>query len=172
MHPERLVLSILGFTLVALLPRIGRRLVLHLAYHAVLRAYPALERHPRRRRLLCSRDGVALLALLCNAAAKRTPTLYRHKAFLIHAAVIRSRRSDWWIDTHVTRPGDVPRSVLLLDTTIGPILDLEHVQLSFHLQQRDLVRFFRHAPTAQGRRWMGIPLQPRAEALTLAWLNR
>jgi hypothetical protein len=172
MHPERIVLSLLGFTLVALLPRIGRRLALHLAYHAVLRAYPALERHPRRRRLLCSRDGVALLALLCNAAAKRTPTLYRHKAFLIHAAVMRSRRSDWWIDTYTAGLDKTPRSVLLLDTTIGPILDLEHVQLSFHVQQRDLVRFFRRAPTAQGRHWKGVPLQPHAEALALAWLNR
>ncbi len=172
MHPEWTLLSILGCALVALLPRIGRRLALQLAYHAVLRAYPALERHPRRRRLLCSRDGVALLALLCNAAAKHRPTLYRHKAFLIHAAVVRSRRRDWWIDTHATAPGAAPRPILLLNTTIGPILDLERVQLSFHLHQRDVARFFRHAPAAQGRRWMGVPLQPHIEALALAWLNR
>lgn len=151
------------------LPMIGRRMLLHMAYVGVLRAYPALEQHPNRQRLLRSRDGIALLALLCNAAAKQNPALYRHKLTLVRATVARSKRSEWWIDPHRFDQGHPVAYGIFIETSIGPILDLERVQMVFHITEAD-ARFFCNAPTATGRTWAGIPLQSRAEELALAFL--
>lgn len=153
------------------LPMIGKMFRLHMAYIGVLRAYPALEQHPRRHRLLRSRDGIALLALLCNAAAKRNSALYRHKLTLIRATVARSGRSEWWIDPHRFDEGYPVAYGIFIETTIGPICDLDRVQVVFHITEAD-ARFFRNAPTTNGRTWAGIPLQGRAEEIARAFLEQ
>lgn len=55
---------------------------------------------------------------------------------------------------------------------IGPILDLERAQISAHVSAADAAAHFADAPDANGRRWAGIPLQPRAVEIARAFLDR
>ncbi|NJO81554.1 MAG: hypothetical protein HC828_01500 [Blastochloris sp.] len=167
--------TLAGFTaLLLVLPLIGRVFVLSMAYRAVLRHYPALAVHPNRARLHRSRDGLALLTLLCNAAAKQHPELYRYKVPLLRAVVARSRRREWWAQAHTHDQATTYLNTVavFVETTIGPILDLPGVQLSAHISAEDARRYFRRAPCPNGRPWAGIPLQARAEEIARAYLDR
>ena len=63
-------------------------------------------------------------------------------------------------------------SVVFIETTIGQILDISCVQISAHISTEDATRYFSEAPEANGRKWAGIPLQPRAEEIALAFVSR
>jgi len=129
------------------------------------RIYPALTR---------SRDGLAVALLLLNAAAKTNPALYEHKVVLLRAVVDASQRGAWWMSPHdhplATTYTDT--SVVYVETTIGPILDLERVQISAHVSAPDAIQHFADAPTADGRGWAGIALQPRAAEIAREFLAR
>lgn len=141
---------------------------------AALRCYPALNNRRALRQLTASRDGLAVALLLLNAAAKQHPRLYRHKVPLLRAVVAASERGEWWMEQH---DHDQTTSytntyAVFVETTIGPILDIPRVQLSAHIRAEDAARHFADAPEANGRRWAGLPLQPRAEEIARAFVSR
>lgn len=144
------------------------------AARAVLRCYPALDTPQARKALLGSRDGLALLTLLCNAAAKQHPHLYRHKVPLLHAVVAASSREEWWAVAHTHQEATSYKDtvLILVDTGIGPILDLSGIQLTAHVSKPDAARYFPNAPEANGRRWAGVPLQARAAEIAAAFIER
>lgn len=144
------------------------------AAHATLRYFPAAYTRGSVRRLLTSRDGLAVLLLLCNTAAKQHPRLYRYKVLILHATVAATALSDWWIDEHTHKDASTytDTMIIFIETTVGPILDIPRVQLSAHVSKADAARFFPNAPQANGRRWAGIALQPRAAEIAAAFIQR
>lgn len=142
------------------------------AIAAALRYYPQLDTPAARRQLWASRDGLAVALLLLNREAKVRPQLYRHKVPLLRAVIQRSDRSEWWAQEHTHREASTYTDtfVIFVETSIGPILDLERVQISAHISRADLTRCFWGAPEANSRRWSGIPLQERAAELAAAYL--
>ncbi|NTU78981.1 MAG: hypothetical protein HGA45_06195, partial [Chloroflexales bacterium] len=135
--------------------------------------YPQLDTPAARRQLQASRDGLAVALLLLNREAKVRPQLYRHKVPLLRAVIERSDPGEWWAQEHTHRLATTYTDtfVIFVETSIGPILDLERVQISAHVSRADLARFFPGAPEANGRRWSGIPLQERAAELATAFLT-
>lgn len=114
-----------------------------------------------RARFLDSPTGAALLALLCNAAAKTFPALYAEKSLLLRHAIALS--GDWWATPHQygdTYPAD---TVIYLETLVG--------RMAFHVKRSDplLVDVLSTAPTSD-RGWDGQSLQSRARELALVWL--
>lgn len=177
-HDTLLTLLLLAAAaLLRILNRLGRRRPSEAAIRAVkatLSCYPALNSYQAAARLTASRDGLAVALLLLNAAAKANPALYAHKVALLRAVVDASRRGEWWAERH-----DHPLATaytdtyaVFVETSIGPILDLERVQISAHVSAADAATHFGDAPPANGRRWAGIPLQPRAAELAMAFLNQ
>lgn len=140
-----------------------------------LRCYPALNNRRAYRRLTASRDGLAVVLLLLNAAAKSHPELYEHKVLLLRAIVAASRDDEWWVEQH-----DHPQAtdyqgtcVVFVETTIGPILsDVPRVQLAAHISADDAASHFPNTPAANGRSWSGISLQPHAEEIAKAFIRR
>jgi hypothetical protein len=104
-----------------------------------------LSRHQRR--FLQSLDGKALLAHLCNAAAKEfNPSFYEYKSDLIFQA-IEGNPQAWQED-----------GIVYVETPVG--------QVSFHVfegEDDDL-------PPAHGRVWCGLPNQWKARSMALGWL--
>jgi hypothetical protein len=137
-----------------------------------------------------SADGLALLALLANAAAKDVPALYRHKALLVGAACQAADAGHWWVDTH--RYAKIQRFDWLnrlnfwwermtgkyLLTTSMTIYFIETglpfagdtLQLAFHFRPGDELPDLPNAPLANGRKWRGQRAQPKAGQIALNWL--
>jgi hypothetical protein len=163
--------------LLALLARMGRPRLSRNVQHgirAALRCFPTLPQRRAYRRLIASRDGLAVAMLLLNAAAKTRKELYQHKVPLLRAIVDTSRRDEWWIERH-----DHPLATdytgtiaVFVETSIGQILpDIPRVQLSVHISAEDAAQF-PDAPAPAGRTWAGIALQARAEAIAHAFMIR
>lgn len=126
-----------------------------MAAAAVLKAW---DLEDTRNHFTTHPDGWALLALLCNARAKTETHLYTYKAPLVYAAIQHAEPGTWWVDTHAH--GDYGNAVVFLETRFG--------QLAFHFSE--LPDWLTNAPSANGRRWSGVPLQPHAYDLALEWL--
>lgn len=141
---------------------------------ATLRCYPALNNRRTFRRLTTDRDGLAVALLLLNTAAKQYTGLYRHKVPLLRAVVAASQATEWWMEKHDHDQATTYTNtyVIFVETTIGQILDIARVQISAHISAEDATRYFSDAPEANGRKWAGIPLQPRAEEIALAFVSR
>jgi len=160
------------------------------ACRAVLAAWNIDERHAAV--LLGSADGLALLALLCNAAAKQNPNLYQYKAQLVAAACRATPRNRWWIDQHrfaiATPVGWFNRLNLWWESRFGwylaattmPIVFIETgvpfdgdtLQLAFHFRPGDDLPDLGNAPTAQGRHWRKQRAQARAAQIAADWLTQ
>ncbi len=123
--------------------------------------------------LAANRDGLAVALLLLNAAAKANPALYAYKVALLRALVDASGRDDWWAERHdhPETTSDTGTVAIFVETTIGPILDLERVQISAHVSNEDAAAHVPDAPAPSGRRWARVALQPRAAQIAAAFIN-
>ena len=160
------------------------------ACREVMAAWAIDERHTAN--LLGSADGLALLALLCNAAAKQHPYLYHLKALLVAAACRATPRNCWWVDRHryaiVTQVGWFDQLNLWWHARFGwylyaismPIIFIETglpfagdtLQLAFHFRPGDELPDVGNAPTANGRTWRGQRAQANAGQIATDWLSR
>jgi hypothetical protein len=141
---------------------------LHMAGHAVLAAW---QIDPSRAdRFFSSSDGLALLALLCNAAAKQHPNLYGFKSALVAAACRATPNDRWWADTHQYGESDQEQMPVYLIETGLPFAG-ETLQLAFHFRPGDELPDVGNAPTANGRKWRGQRAQANAAQILVDWLN-
>lgn len=150
----------------------------------------ALDEHDAAT-LLGSADGLALLALLCNTAAKQYPTLYQYKALLVAAACRATPRHFWWVDTHryalATQVGWCNQLNLWWESRFGwylhattmPIIFIETGlpfgddtrQLAFHFRPGDELPDLGSAPTANGRMWRKQRAQANVARIAADWLH-
>jgi hypothetical protein len=148
------------------------------------------ERHTAA--LLGSADGLALLALLCNAAAKSNPNLYQFKALLVAAACRATPRNRWWVDSHryalATPVGWCNRLNLWWESRFGwylyattmPIVFIETglpfeggtLQISFHFRPGDELPDVGNAPSANGRTWRKQRAQANAAHIAQQWIEK
>jgi hypothetical protein len=126
---------------------------------------------PFQEHFVADGESLALLALLCNQAAKLADArgdqavaqqLYAAKPILLRAA-LQSPGLVWWAAPHTWGRGTIALFVEL-PPPVG--------QIAFHLQgdEPELADLFAAVPTADGRRWDGLPKQSRAGELARAWL--
>ena len=95
-----------------------------------------------------SQDGLAVLANCCNAAAKDYDNdLYLHKPRLI-------------VEASQNNPGAWANEGIVY-------IETPHGQMSFHVFEDEDDGL----PAANGRTWSGIPLQPIAREVALAFLQ-
>lgn len=109
-----------------------------------------------------SPDGLVVISLLCNAAAKGQeygifpayPDFYDLKPVLIKAAAKRH--------THVWKQDDEDSLIVYFETCVG--------QISFHVfpEESD---FFNLLPNPNGREWRGGWMQDEAIGIALAFLG-
>lgn len=144
------------------------------AVDATLEHYPTLNNSRARSALLGSRDGLAIATLLLNAAAKQHPELYKHKVVLLRAIIEASKAHEWWAVEHTHPEATVYRDTVMIyvETTAGPLLDIDRIQLTAHVSKADADAYFADAPEANGRSWAGIPLQPRAAEIAAAYIEK
>jgi len=160
------------------------------ACHAVLAAWSHNERHTAA--LLGSTDGLALLALLCNAAAKNHSTLYQYKALLVSASCRATPRNRWWVDSHryavATQVGWFDRlnrwwesrfggylyatSMLIIFIETGQPFAGDTLQLAFHFRPGDELPDVGNAPPANGRMWRGQRAQAQAAQIAQQWIEQ
>ena len=137
---------------------------------AVLRVW-GLE--PFEKQFVADGESIALLALLCNQAAKLADVrgdhstakqLYHSKPILLRAA-LTSPGLVWWAAPHTWGRGTIALFIEL-PPPVG--------QIAFHLDgdEPELADLLAAAPEAEGRRWDGLPKQARAGELARAWLAR
>ena len=107
-------------------------------------------------------DGVAALALLCNAAAMDNLAFYCYKADLVALACIVAGREQSWVDWH--------DSVLVFFIETELLLDGELVQVSFHFPGDDYPDLAADWPRANGRGWRGQRVQARAAEIAHNYL--
>ncbi len=114
-------------------------------------------------------DGLAVLALLCNAGAKDWPGypgdlgLYALKAEAVRWACLAAWRERSWRDDHQEMPIFFVETGLLLDG--GPL------QLTFHFRQGDtLPDLPQDWPPAGGRHWRHQQAQPQALSIARSYL--
>lgn len=114
-----------------------------------------------RLRMLRDPTGAALLALLCNAAAKHDERLYAHKSALIRHAI--SLASDWWAKPHPYGEQYAADTVVYIETALA--------RFAFHCKRDDplLVDVLDSAPYSD-RGWGGVRLQEMARELAHQWL--
>ena len=74
--------------------------------------------------LLGNADGMTVLALLCNAAAKNEPAFYVYKAGLVATACIMAGRDNSYVDVHEDM------LVYFIETNLR--LDGERLHIAFH----------------------------------------
>ena len=133
---------------------------LHEAATAVLTVW-GLE--PFGEQFVADGESLALLALLCNQAAKLAEArgdhgtaerLYSFKPVLLRAA-LEFPSLDWWAAPHAWG-----RTTTVLFITVSPPVG----QLAFHIADDEplLADLLANAPAAEGRRWDGLPKQQRA----------
>lgn len=106
--------------------------------------------------------GTALLALLCNATAKREPSLYEHKSILIARALIDALRTKRpaWRQSHAGY-GEQYQTDLVI------YLDVDDIDvMAFHVRSDDavLAELLTLLPW-ESRPWSGRQLQPIAADL-------
>lgn len=154
--------------------RNARPVAILTAVDATLGHYPKLNNARARSALLGSRDGLAIATLLLNAAAKQHPELYKHKVVLLRAVIEASKAHEWWAVEHTHPEATVYRDTVMIyvETTAGPLLDIDHIQLTAHVSKADADAYFADAPEANGRSWAGIPLQPRAAEIAVAYIEK
>jgi hypothetical protein len=144
-------------------------------------------------------DGLAALALLCNAGAKDWPNrpgdpqLYALKADVVqyacHAAGrerswvtahIYARRARWswltrlniWWHEHIGFYLFGAETMLIYFLETGLSLEGEPLQLSFHFRPGDMLpRLPVDWPTANDRRWRGQAVQAQAFEIALTYLR-
>ncbi len=114
-------------------------------------------------------DGLALLALLCNAGAKDwpdragDPRLYALKAKVVRWACLAAWPSRSWRDEHEGMP------IFFVQT--GLLLDEAPLQIAFHFRAGDtLPELPADWPAAGGRRWRRQQAQPRALEIAHVYL--
>ena len=124
-------------------------------------AYHALD-WQRAEEMLADPRGAALLALLCNAAAKEAPAMYAFKYTLLRRAI--ELASDWWAAPHAYGDAYEADTVIYIENSIG--------RFSFHVRSSDpqIADLLADAPTSD-RGWSGKPLQPIAKQLAQSWIN-
>ena len=107
-------------------------------------------------------EGAALLALLCNAAAKERQLFYRYKYRLIAWAV--EQAADWW-----AAPA-APYGEYATDTVIY----IQHSErYAFHVEStNEHMAGLLIDPPRSERGWSGRALQPIARQLAAEWLAR
>jgi hypothetical protein len=115
-------------------------------------------------------DGLAALALLCNAGAKdwpgrpADPSLYRFKAELVRHACEQAGRARSWRDEHQGM------SIYFVETSL--LLLGEPLQLAFHFRPDDTQPALPPDwPAANGRRWRGQAVQAQAFEIALDYLR-
>jgi hypothetical protein len=120
-------------------------------------------------RFLDRADGLAALALLCNAGAKdwsnrpADPSLYRFKAELVRRACEQAGRDRSWRDEHQGM------SIYFVETSLCFLG--EPLQLAFHFRPDDtLPALPADWPAANSRRWRGQAVQAQAFEIALDYL--
>ena len=128
---------------------------------------------PFQQQFVADGESLALLALLCNQAAKLADVrgdhstaeqLYAYKPILLRAA-LSSPGLIWWAAPHTWGQGTIALFIEL-PPPVG--------QIAFHLQddEPELADLLATAPGAEGQRWDGLPKQAQAGELARAWLAR
>ncbi len=114
-------------------------------------------------------DGLALLALLCNASAKDwpgypgDPGLYALKSEAVRWACLAAWPARSWRDDHQGMP------IFFIET--GLLLNGQPLQIAFHFRDSDtLPELPKERPAAGGRRWSRQQAQPRALSIAHAYL--
>jgi hypothetical protein len=142
---------------------------LHMAGHAVLTVWQIDPSQADR--FFSSSDGLALLALLCNTAAKQHPNLYGFKSALVAAACRATPNDCWWVDTHEYGEGEHAQQMPVYFIETGIVFEHDPLQLAFHFRSGDDLPDVVNAPTANGRRWRGQRAQANATQILADWLN-
>lgn len=124
-------------------------------------AYHALDWR-QANRMLSHPEGVAILALLCNAAAKEAPVMYQFKSNLIWLAL--DLASDWWATPHTYGDTYEADTLIYIENRIG--------RFAFHVKADDpiLAGVVFNAPRSD-RGWNGVSMQARARQIALDWLT-
>jgi hypothetical protein len=114
-------------------------------------------------------DGLAALALLCNAGAKDwpgrpgDPRLYTHKANTVRWACLAAWPERSWHDEHQGMP------IYFVETSLR--LDDQPLQLAFHFRPGDtLPDLPADWPAANGRGWRGQQAQGRVLEIARSYL--
>ena len=113
-------------------------------------------------------DGLAALALLCNAGTKdwsdrpADPCLYRFKAELVRWACEQAGRDRSWMDVHDGM------TVYFIES--GLHLDGQPLQLAFHFRHGDTLPDLANWPRPEGRIWRGQRAAARALDIAQAYL--
>lgn len=139
---------------------ITRRRKLYVSAHAVLHHWHLQAALPQ---FLGTADGLAILTLLANAAAKEAypdhaamQEWYRHKQALLDATVEAApfcwQRRD--------RFGEHGKALVVVETVVG--------QMAFHSTSENRYSWL---PRANGRRWNGLSLGPHARLAALTYLD-
>lgn len=139
---------------------ITRRRKLCVSAHAVLHHWHLQAALPK---FLSTADGLAILTLLANAAAKEAypdhaamQEWYRHKQALLDATVEVApfcwQRRD--------RYGEQGKSLVIIETVVG--------QMAFHSTSESRYSWL---PRANGRRWNGLSLGQHARLAALTYLD-
>ena len=126
---------------------------------------------PCHAQFIADGESLALLALLCNQAAKLADArgdhstaerLYAIKPVLLRAA-LQFPDLDWWAAPHAWG-----RTTTVLFMTLPEPVG----QIAFHIDDDEplLADLIANAPAAEGRRWDGLPKQQRAGELARQWL--
>lgn len=118
--------------------------------------------------MLNSADGSALLALLCNAAAKENGYLYRYKSSLISHAISMAHLADRdvWKKDH-TGYGDYPTDTVIFIKV--PFVDGGRMQFHVNSDDRILSSTISRLPYRETG-WNGILLQPTARWIAQTWI--
>ena len=166
--------ALVGYTFVAWkrTPRLSQDV--RRGIQATLECYPTIDTSQVFTILTSSRDGLGIALLLLNNAAKSHQGLYSYKVALLRALVGASRTSDWWVVKHSHAEATNYRDTMLIyvNTTVGPLLNIPTIQITAHVSIADYQAHFADAPEANGRTWAGIPLQPHAEQIARAYVQR
>jgi hypothetical protein len=117
--------------------------------------------------MLDNADGAALLALLCNAAAKADPALYIHKAPLLLNAVAQAQQAGVavWAKPHSFEQGYQVDTCVFIETGLG--------RMQWHVRKGDpiLADMIRLLPYRE-EGWDGISKQAIARQLAVDWLHQ
>jgi len=116
--------------------------------------------------MLADAQGAALLALLCNAAAKRDASLYTYKAPFLAHAIEMARRTGWAVWRQAHRFGEQQYNVdtcIWIETALG--------RMSWHVRSDEplLTSWLRLLPERDAG-WDGVSMQAQAGGLAIRWL--